>query len=73
MLLVRKAKKITIGAEITEKSLLVSHDLGLFCLSDELDHVALLYGLRARKGTRPQAIDSRTTMDPAERIHGQCW
>jgi hypothetical protein len=37
----RKAKKIAIGAEIMEKGLLVSHDLGLFCLSDELDHVVL--------------------------------
>ena len=42
MLHVRKAKRIAIGAEIIEKSLLVSHDLGVFCLSDELDHVALL-------------------------------
>jgi len=42
VVLVRKAKNIAIGAEIIEKSLLVSHDLRLFCLSDELDHVALL-------------------------------
>src|SRR5262245_47912376 len=42
VLLVQKAKNIAIGAEIIEKSLLVSHDLGLFCLSDELDHVAFL-------------------------------
>jgi hypothetical protein len=31
----RKAKNIAIGAEIVEKILLVSQDLGLFCLSDE--------------------------------------
>jgi len=40
VLLLRKAKHIAIGAEIIEKSLLVSHDLGHFCLADELDHVA---------------------------------
>src|ERR1700680_883099 len=42
VLIVRKTKKIAIGAEITEKNFLIRHDPGLFCLSDELDHVALL-------------------------------
>src|SRR5437660_12567150 len=37
-----KAKNIAIGAEITDKSPLVSHDLGRFRLSEELDHIALL-------------------------------
>jgi hypothetical protein len=38
VLLVRKAKDIAIGAEISNKGLLVSPDLGLLRLSDELDH-----------------------------------
>src|SRR6266481_5367169 len=38
----RNAKEIAKGAEIMKKSLFVSQDLGLFCRSDELDHVALL-------------------------------
>jgi hypothetical protein len=42
VLYVRNAKNIAIGAQIIEKRLLVSQDLGLFCLSDELDDVALL-------------------------------
>src|SRR5215813_6708165 len=44
MILVRKTKNIAIGAEIIEKRLFVSHNLGLFCLSDELNHVALFSG-----------------------------
>src|SRR5262245_24215012 len=38
----RKSKYVALGAEITEKSLLVSHDLRPFCLPEHLDHVALL-------------------------------
>src|ERR1700682_1547275 len=37
-----KAKRRAIGAESSEKVLFVGHDLSGFCLSDELDHVALL-------------------------------
>jgi len=37
-----RQRNIAIGAEITEKSLLVSDDLGPFCPSEHLDHVALL-------------------------------
>jgi len=42
VLLARKAKKIAIGAEILQKTLLVSQDLGFFCLSKQLDHITLL-------------------------------
>lgn len=42
MLLVGKAQNLAIGAKIIEKSLLVSHDPGLFRFSHQLDHVALL-------------------------------
>jgi hypothetical protein len=42
VLRVRKAQNIAIGAELVEERLLVGQDLALLCLSDELDHVALL-------------------------------
>src|SRR6202035_2267053 len=42
LLFMWKAKKSAIDAEISEKGLFVSHDLGLLNVSNELDHVALL-------------------------------